>query len=238
MPVEKAEVERLRRLTRAQLEAISRDFMQPESVQRAARSVLGDLARQRLITAVRSFDDAVPVFVDLTRKLRAITEEARKDPVGDAVSQLTMTIRRFGEVFDKVDDVVHEPPPKAGQELPGEPSPEPDAEIEAGAHAGGQAVVTGAPPPPPDEQPERQPGPPPPEAPATAFANAPPPGAAMNSTRFSEIAPEYVATFQAASIRPERVSAVEHVRRKLMGFAEDYRSVQPSRFSAPSALTR
>jgi lysozyme family protein len=217
MPVETAEIDRLRQLTRAQLEEISRDFMQPLTVQRAARALLRDLARDRLIAAVRSFDDAIPVFVDLTRKLRAITEEARKDPVGDAVSQLTMTLRRFGEVFDKVDGVQHEPPAKTAtrdEPLPPEPEPEPEpAPRSPPAAPAAPSSVAAAPAQPPTA------------APGVAVTAAPPPGTAASATRFAELAAEYAATFAAAAIAPDRAGAVEHVRRKLVGFASEYRTV-------------
>jgi lysozyme family protein len=206
MPVETAEIDRLRQLTRAQLEEISRDFMQPLTVQRAARALLRDLARDRLIAAVQSFDDAMPVFVDLTRKLRAITEEARKDPVGDAVSQLTMTLRRFGEVFDKVDGVQHEPPAKtATRDEPLPPEPEPES-ASPPAPAAAVAAARSA-------------------VPGVAVTAAPPPGTAASVTRFADLAAEYAATFAAAAIAPERAGAVEHVRRKLVGFASEYRAV-------------
>lgn len=200
MPVETAEIDRLRQLTRAQLEEISRDFMQPPPVQRAARALLRDLARERLIAAVRSFDDALPVFVDLTKKMRAITEEARKDPVGDAVSQLTLTLRRFGEVLDKVDGVQHEPPAK---------------------------TATRDEPQPPDPEPEPPPGPAVPASPSTApaAAAAPPPGSATNATRFGELAGEYAATFAAAALDAARAGAIEHARRKIASFASEYRAV-------------
>ena len=239
MPVETAEIDRLRQLTRAQLEEISRDFMQPLSVQRAARALLRDLARDRLIAAVRSFDDAVPVFVDLTMKLRAITEEARKDPVGDAVSQLTMTLRRFGEVFDKVDGVQHEPPAKTAtrdEPLP----PEPELTIPPGLAAVTDAPGSTAPgstapgstapgstapgsTAPRSAQPAAAPAQP--RSAAPMLTAAPPPGTAANATRFAELAAEYVATFAAASIAPERAGAVEHMRRKLVAFASEYRAV-------------
>jgi lysozyme family protein len=230
MPVETAEIDRLRQLTRAQLEEISRDFMQPLPVQRAARALLHDLARDRLIAAVCSFDDALPVFVDLTKKLRAITEEARKDPVGDAVSQLTLTLRRFGEVLDKVDDVQHEPPAKTAtsdEPLPPEPAAEPSATPEPTATPGPAAAAppAAAPAPAPPAQPAARA--PAPAAPAGAppAAAAPPPGSAVNATRFAELAAEYAATFAAATLAAERAGAVEHARRKIVGFASEYRAV-------------
>ena len=224
MPVETAEIDRLRQLTRAQLEEISRDFMQPLPVQRAARALLRDLARERLIAAVRSFDDALPVFVDLTKKLRAITEQARKDPVGDAVSQLTLTLRRFGEVLDKVDGIQHEPPAKTAtsdEPLPPEPEPEPAATPGAAAAAPPPAAPTPAPP--------AQPAVPAPAHAAPAVprpaAVAPPPGTAANATRFAELAGEYAATFAAAALAADRSGAIEHARRKIVGFASEYRTV-------------
>lgn len=209
MTVETAEIDRLRQLTRAQLEEISRDFMQPLPVQRAARALLRDLARDRLIAAVRSFDNALPVFVDLTKKLRAITEQARKDPVGDAVSQLTLTLRRFGEVLDKVAGVQHEAPAKTAtrdEPLPPEPEPEPAAAPGAATTAPPFAARA-------------------PESAAHPAAAAPPPGSAANATRFAELATEYAATFAAATVAPASAGAVEHARRKIVGFASEYREV-------------
>lgn len=107
------DLDNLLTLTEAQLQRLSKDFMQPLAVQAAAGKLLTEISRARLRAAVARWEDANPTFADLTAKLLAITEEARKDPVGDGVAVLTPIIRQVGEVVAEVGGLAVDAPPVA-----------------------------------------------------------------------------------------------------------------------------
>lgn len=95
----RAELDAFSTQTRAQLDILARDLLQPIEVQRRAREARLQIVRDRLRAAIGDFDKATEEFLKITKRLLEITEEARKNPVGDAVGVLTPTIRRAGELF-------------------------------------------------------------------------------------------------------------------------------------------
>jgi lysozyme family protein len=103
-------------MARDQLRAISLDFREPLEVAEAARSLIIKISNARLRAAVQSFEEATPVFVEITKGLIEISERARANPVGDGVSIVNPLIRRFCDIFTEVGDTEQEESVKA---LPG-----------------------------------------------------------------------------------------------------------------------
>jgi lysozyme family protein len=116
MSVSQIKIDELSRMTRDQLRAISQNFREPKDVQEAARALILKISRARLQAAVKSFEAATPVFVEITKGLLEISELARANPVGDGVAILTPLIRSFGDTFTEIGETEQEDSIKA---LPG-----------------------------------------------------------------------------------------------------------------------
>ena len=116
MPISQTKIESLSRMTRDQLRAISFDIREPKEVQEAARALIRKISKARLGAAVKSFEAATPVFVEITKGLLEISELARANPVGDGVTIVTPLIRSFGDAFTEIAETEQEDSMKA---LPG-----------------------------------------------------------------------------------------------------------------------
>ena len=167
----KVDVDNLVNLTRAQLTVIAKDFRQPHAVQQAAAAALEEIVAKRLREAVADWESAASSFTAMTQQLVMITDAARKNPGSDGVAQLTLSIRKLGDLVADIGGFAdHEPPPSA-----------------EGDKAGTEMIG-------PDSAP-------PPAIPALAAPTPTPPiGTVRASTKLAETADEYLTLFQTASI--------------------------------------
>jgi lysozyme family protein len=160
-------------------------------VAKRAQDALLTLEHNKLAELLASFHDTTEAFANITKALIEITEEARKDPVGDAVGLLTPTIRRAGALLSEIAGTPTEPTAKAEDASSTGDIPQADA-----SHT------------PPDTTPQ-----------------APPPGAATNSTSYGVIADEYVAMFGAAQIDSAKAAVIDKMRQRLLSHRAEYEGV-------------
>jgi len=177
--------------TRAQLDLLARDLTQPIEVQRRAREARREIIRDKLRAAITDFNTATEEFVRITKALLEITEEARKNPVGDAVGMLTPTIRRAGELLTTIAQTPTESAVSAVEESLASSIPVPD-----NGHI-----------------------------PPATLDQPPPKGTATDSTKYSVIADEYLAMFEAAQSDPAKAQVVDNMRRRLVLHRAEYESI-------------